>query len=153
MKLICIKEHSAHWGSILTIGSKYDSVITQNKYTIVTDNKKYWHYNSLIIESRHWIPKGYTQETLHEVIPGYLAYSEVMRKYTIEVNIPTLRVIGDDKQTYTFSLMTKQEILNKWNVEINKNDEIAFTTTVKMAEDYFLTESQIREIKLNELGI
>jgi hypothetical protein len=39
MKLICIKEHSAHWGSILTIGSKYDSVITQNKYTIVTDNK------------------------------------------------------------------------------------------------------------------
>jgi hypothetical protein len=40
MKLICIKEHSAHWGSILTIGSKYDSVITQNKYTIVTDNKK-----------------------------------------------------------------------------------------------------------------
>jgi hypothetical protein len=56
MKLICIKEQHTQ-GSILTIGSKYDSVITQNKYTIVTDNKKYWHYNSLIIESRHWIPK------------------------------------------------------------------------------------------------
>jgi hypothetical protein len=53
-----------------------------------------------------------------------------MRKYT-EVNIPTLRVIGDDKQTYTFSLMTKQQVLNEWNVEVNENDEIAFTTTVK----------------------
>jgi hypothetical protein len=47
-----------------------------------------------------------------------------MRKYTIEVNIPTL-VIGDDKQTYTFSLMTKQQVLNEWNVEVNENDEIA----------------------------
>jgi hypothetical protein len=61
MKLICIKEHSAHWGKSI-IGSKYDSVITQNKYTIVTDKKKYWHYNSLIIESRHWIPKDINKD-------------------------------------------------------------------------------------------
>jgi hypothetical protein len=33
------------------------------------------------------------------------------------------------KQTYTFSLMTKQKVLNEWNVEVNENDEIAFTTT------------------------
>jgi hypothetical protein len=66
-----------------------------------------------------------------------------MRKYTIEVNIPTLRVIGDDKQTYTFSLMTKQ-ILNEWNVEVNENDEIAFTTTVKWQKTISLQKDQIR---------
>jgi hypothetical protein len=75
-----------------------------------------------------------------------------MRKYTIEVNIPTLRVIGDDKQTYTFSLMTNKQVLNEWNVEVNENDEIAFTTTVKWQKT-ISTESQIRENKLNEIGI
>jgi hypothetical protein len=154
MKLICIKENYAHWGGIFTVGSKYEGTIIEHYYyTIVTDNEKYWHHNSLSIESRHWISKGYTQETLHEVIPGYLIYSEVMRRYTIKVNIPTLRVTGDDKKIYTFSLMTKQEILNEWNVEVTKQDEIAFTTSVKMTEDYFITESQIRENKLNKLGI
>jgi hypothetical protein len=73
-----------------------------------------------------------------------------MRKYTIEVNIPTLRVIGDDKQTYTFSLMTKQQVLNEWNVEVNENDEIY--NNCKKGR-LFPTESQIRENKLNEIGI
>jgi hypothetical protein len=72
-----------------------------------------------------------------------------MRKYTIEVNIPTLRVIGDDKQTYTFSLMTKQQVLNEWNVEVNENDEIY--NNCKNGR-LFPTESQIRENK-NEIGI
>jgi hypothetical protein len=27
--------------------------------------------------------------------------------------------------------MTKQQVLNEWNVEVNENDEVAFTTTVK----------------------
>jgi hypothetical protein len=32
--------------------------------------------------------------------------------------------------------MTKQQVLNEWNVEVNENDEIAFTTTVKWQKTF-----------------
>jgi hypothetical protein len=153
MKLLCIKEESAYWGSILEIGKFYTGYTMIHTYSIVTNNEKYWHHNQLILSSREWIQKGYKQDTLHEVIPGYLQYREVMEKYTIKVEIPVITVICDDSHTNTYCSMTKEEILNKWNVELNKKGEIAFTTTVKMAEDYFLTVEQIRDNKLKDLGI
>jgi hypothetical protein len=153
MKLLCIKGEWAHWGDVLTIGKTYTGINNEHTYSIVTDNEKYWYYNSLFTSSTEWIRKGYTQETLHEVIPGYLQYNEVMSKYTIKVSIPVIAVICDDKQTNTYCSMTKEEILNKWNVELNNRGKIAFTTTVKLVEDYFLTTEQLRDNKLKELGI
>ncbi len=153
MKLLCIKGEWAHWGDVLTIGKLYTGYTMEHTYSIVTDNEKYWYYNSLFTSSVEWIRKGYTQETLHEVIPGYLQYREVMEKYTIKVVIPVTTVICDDSHTNTFCSMSKEEILNKWNVELNNRGEIAFTTTVKMVENYFLTVEQIRDNKLKDLGI
>ena len=153
MKLLCIKKIWAHWGDVLNIGKLYNGYSMEHTYSIVTDNEKYWYYNSLFTSSVEWIRKGYTQETLHEVIPGYLQYREVMEKYTIKVVIPVTTVICDDSHTNTFCSMSKEEILNKWNVELNNRGEIAFTTTVKMVENYFLTVEQIRDNKLKDLGI
>lgn len=153
MKLFCIKNDWAHWGDVLTVGKEYTGQTDIHSYSIVTDNEKYWYYMSLIGDSREWIGKGYKQETLHEVIPGYLQYKEIMEKYTIRVSIPIVKVLCDDKHINTYCTMTKEEILNKWNVELNKKGEIAFTTSVKMLEDYFLTTEQIRDNRLKDLGI
>ena len=153
MKLFCIKNEWSHWGDVLTVGKEYTGQTDIHSYSIVTDNEKYWYYMSLIGDSREWIGKGYKQETLHEVIPGYLQYKEIMEKYTIRVSIPIVKVLCDDKHINTYCTMTKEEILNKWNVELNKKGEIAFTTSVKMLEDYFLTTEQIRDNRLKDLGI
>lgn len=153
MKLLCIKNDWAHWGDVLTEGKEYTCQPDIHSYSIVTDNKNYWYYMSLIGDSREFIGKGYTQETLHEVIPGYLQYREIMNKYTIKVSIPIVNVLCDDKNINTYCSMTKQEILDKWKVELNKKGEIAFTITVRMLEDYFLTTEQIRDNRLKDLGI
>lgn len=153
MKLLCIKKQWAHWGDVLTVDKVYTGYTMEHTYSIVTDNEKYWQYLTLISTSIEWIRKGYRQETLHEVIPGYLQHHEIMEKYTIKVTIPVITVVCDDKQKNTFCLMSKEEILNKWNVELNNRGEIAFTTTVKMLEDYFLTVEQIRDNRLKNLGI
>lgn len=153
MKLLCIKGECNHWGDILTIGKSYTGINNEHTYSIITNNEKYWYYLTLVSNSREWIEKGYKQETLHEVIPGYLQYREIMEKYTIKVSVPVTNILCDDKHINTYCIITKEEILNKWNVELNNKGEIAFTTTIRMLEDYFLTMEQVRDNRLKELGI
>lgn len=154
MKATCINLKMAHWGDIFVPGKEYEYTIAEpKKVSIITDNEKYWYYTGLIAGSIDWIRKGYTQETLHKVIPGYLNHNEVMEKYTIKVELPFVNIKGDDNQIYTLCSMSKEEILSNHKVELNDKGGIAFNYTIYLIDEYFDYAQIRRDRKLKELGI
>jgi hypothetical protein len=110
MKLICKKGKIAHWGAILIEGQEYEGDIITKSTEIITDFDNYWKFTEKIATSRDWIRKGYTQETLHEVIPGYKTLSDVNSLYTKKVNIPFIRIKCSDYQHNDFCLLTDKEV-------------------------------------------
>lgn len=150
----CINEKWAHWGVIFDEGKEYNFEYIEDKnVSIITDYEKYYHYNSLIANSRDWIILGYKQENLHEVIPDYLEHSEIMKRYTIKVELPFIKVKGDDGNNYSLCTLTKEEILSLYDVAINKDGKIAFNYSTYLVEEYFDFKEISRDKKLKELGL
>lgn len=150
----CINGKWAHWGIIFDEEKEYNFEYIEDKdFSIITDYEKYYYYNGLIANSRYWIRKGYTQETLHEVIPDYIKHSEIMERYTTKVKLPFIKVKGDDGNNYALCTLTKEEILSLYDVAINKDGKIAFNYSTSLVEEYFDFKEITRDKKLKELGI
>lgn len=150
----CIKEKFAHWGIIFEEEKYYNfEYIDDKDVSIITDYEKYYYYNGLIANSRYWIRKGYTQETLHEVIPDYIKHSELKERYTCNVKLPFIKVKGDDGNNYALCTLTKEEILSLYDVAINKDGKIAFNYSTSLVDEYFDFKEITRDKKLKELGI
>ena len=78
MRLRCTHGMFAHWGNIFEEGKEYDVIeIVERKVGFITDYKKYFEKITLLARSRDWIREGYTQDNLHEVMPGYMRMEEV----------------------------------------------------------------------------
>ena len=155
MKLICIKQQTAHWGSIFTPGKEYEiKEIVIRSVNIITDYDNYWYYTSLIASSIDWVRKGYTQKNLHEVIPGYKTMSERDRLYTRKIDIPYAVFLTDegDGRTKSFCMLSKEE-LSSMGASKSKHNEIAFCYTEYLIDDYFDYKSIRRDKKLNDIGI
>lgn len=155
MKIVCINEKWAHWGTIFKKDKEYSATPVENKkVSIVTDCDKYYHFISIgaSLEVREWIRKGYTEDNLHEVVPGYLKYKEIGDRYTIKVELPFIRVIGDDKSINDFCTLTHQEISSRYNITLKKG-KVPFRYTTYLFEEYFEYKDVIRNNKINELGI
>jgi len=146
MKARCIKSKDAHWGSILTIGKWYDiqDKVRKSDITLITDNDNYFKYTGMISSSISWVRKGYTQETLKEVIPGYLTMKERDDRYTIGIEITFFCLTTDDGHTAAYCILSKKELLDKYG-------SCKFSTTVYFFEDYFETLEEVRDKKLNEI--
>ena len=154
MKIRCINEKWAHWGTIFEEGKEYNfEYIDDENVTIITDYKKYFHYISVSTGSIDWIRQGYTQEKLNEVIPDYLEHSEIMRRYTMKAKLPFIQVKGDDGNNYSLCILTKEEILSLYDVAINKLGNIAFNYSTYLVDEYFDFREISREKKLKELGL
>jgi hypothetical protein len=157
MELVCIKDMAAYWGSILTSGKSYK---VKNQYeksiTFITDYDMYWKYVSMIARSITWIRKGYTQETLHEVMPGYLIHSEVMRLYTKSVMAPHFDFATDDNSTESMCVLSDGELISM-GADIAKGGKrkgkASFSYTVHLLDDYFDYQGIRRDNKLNGLGL
>jgi murein DD-endopeptidase MepM/ murein hydrolase activator NlpD len=80
----------AHWGDILIPDMEYTGEIFFRDTEIITDYINYWKYSDLIIKGAEWHNKGYTENELHEVIPGYMKSSEIKRLYTKTIEMPFL---------------------------------------------------------------
>lgn len=155
MKIVCINEKWAHWGIIFKKDKEYSTIPVENKkVSIITDCDKYDHFISIgaSLEVREWIRKGYTEDNLHEVVPGYIKYKEIGDRYTIKVELPFIRVIGDDTSIYHFCALTHQEISSRYNITLKKG-KVPFRYTTYLLEEYFEYKDVIRNNKLNELGI
>jgi len=137
MKLLCNKGMSAHWGTIFEEGKEYDVIeIYERKVGFITDYKKYFEKISLLARSRDWISKGYTQDNLHEVMPGYMKMEEVNRLYVKEV------IKGDDDQTNSFCLTSYEEFYKMGAVvsEARNNNlrgKPAFQYSVRVIDENF----------------
>lgn len=154
MRIRCINEKCAHWGTIFEEGKEYNfEYIDDKNVTIITDYKKYFHYISVSTGSIDWIRQGYTQEKLNEVIPDYLEHSEIMRRYTMKAKLPFIQVKGDDGNNYSLCTLTKEEILSLYDVAINKLGNIAFNYSTYLVDEYFDFREISREKKLKELGL
>lgn len=153
MMIRCTNEKWAHWGTIFEKDKEYNFEYTESKKVRIINNyEKYWYYNGLIAGSRDWIRKGYTQETLHEVIPGYLKHNELQELYTIEVDLPFINVKGDDNANYRLITLTKEEIVSQFNITLNE-DKVPFCYSYYLVEEYFDFAQIRRDNKLKELGI
>lgn len=158
MKLLCHTSYTAHWGSILTKDKLYDVIsIEDNETEVVTDYKLY--YDALlkaanITEVRKWIDKGYTQETLHEVIPGYLTISEIKKLYTKKLILPFIVVKTDEDNSMKFCIPSKEELLNMGCVLSEGQahyGKIAFGYSIHMIDEYFNYSDIRRDNKLNNI--
>jgi len=98
----------------------------------------------MISSSISWVRKGYTQETLKEVIPGYLTMKERDDRYTIGIEITFFCLTTDDGHTAAYCILSKKELLDKYG-------SCKFSTTVYFFEDYFETLEEVRDKKLNEI--
>lgn len=156
MKLRCIKPMSAYWGDILIVDKEYKvNEIKMVPTEFITDHDNYWKYLTKISSSMEWIRKGYKQETLGEVIPGYLTLSEVNKRYTKKVDMPFAIIECSDNQKKRFCLLSDKEVYALGaDVNNNRNEERpAFSYTVYMVDDYFDYVKTRRDNILNKLGI
>jgi hypothetical protein len=146
LELICTNMMMAHWGEILIPGREYIGEIKFVPTEIITDYDNYWYYNDLVANSIVWLRKGYTPETLHEVMPGYKTIKEFHELYTKRIDMPFVSVKCSDSQTNTFCLLSDSEIFSLGS-DIGKGGrnegKPCFSYSVNMVDDYF-NYSQIR---------
>ena len=153
MKIRCINEKWAHWGTIFEEGKEYNFEYIEDKMVIIiTDYEKYYHYISISASAIDWIRKGY-KKNFNDVIPDYLEHDEIIKRYTIKVKLPFIQVKGDDGNSYSMCTLTKEEILSLYDVAINKHGKIAFNYTNYLVEEYFDFKEISRDKKLKELGL
>ena len=155
IKLVCKKAKGAHWGFILEEGKEYEGRIITKSTEIITDFDNYWKYTEKVASSRNWIKKGYTQETLHEVIPGYKTLSDVNSLYTKRINMPFIHILCSDNMYNDYCLLTDEELYALGadiNKEGNKKGKPAFSYAVHRVDEYFDYTPIRRDNILNQLG-
>ena len=159
MRLRCTNGMFAHWGTIFEEGNEYDVIeIVERNVVFITDYKEYWEKISLISGSLTWLRKGYTQDNLHEVIPGYMTAKEVKKLYTKEVMLPHALIKGDDGQTNSFCLTSYEEFY-KMGAAVSeaRNDNLrgkpAFEFSVRVIDENFDYVQTRRDKRLSEIGI
>jgi hypothetical protein len=155
IKLVCKKAKGAHWGFILEEGKEYEGRIITKSTEIITDVDKYWKYTEKVASSRDWIKKGYTQETLHEVIPEYKTLSEINDLYTKRINMPFIHILCSDNMYNDYCLLTDEELYALGadiNKDGNKKGEPAFSYTVHRVDEYFDYTPIRRDNILSQLG-
>jgi hypothetical protein len=156
MKLLCIEPRAAHWGRILTKGKWYDADICEKEVEIITNYDEWYKQIGLGSQSITWIRKGYTQENLHEVLPGYMTLSEINRLYTKRIMMPHIVVRTDDNNTMSLVTLSIQEILDL-GADVSKapnrkkNGRPAFGYSVYLVDDFFDYLPTRRDNRLNEL--
>ena len=140
LRLICNQPMVAHWGDILIVGQEYTGDITYVNTEIITDYENYCKYISMISSSLEWLRKGYTQENMHEVMPGYKNHKEVNGLYTKRIDMPFIRVKCSDGQTNQFCLLSDAELFTLGS-DIGKGGRSegkpCFSYTVHQVDDYF----------------
>lgn len=157
MQLRCIEPITAHWGPILIPDEIYDVIEIKDVSTrIITDHDNYLKYTDLIIRSMEWLKKGYTPETLPEVMPDYITFEEVNKRFTKRVDIPFAFIRCSDNKINNFCLLSDKEVFDL-GADIHKSGNYegrpTFNYTVYMIDDYFDYLQTRRDIKLNKLGI
>lgn len=159
MKLLCTKGIHAHWGSIFEEGKRYDVVeISERKVGLIADYESYWEKTSLIAQSIVWLRRGYTEENMHEAMPGYISTAKVKERYVKEASIPHATIRGEKGQTQTFCIATDEELYRLGaDVSAARNESMtgrpATEYTVSMIGDHFEWPEYERERKLKELGL
>jgi hypothetical protein len=150
-KIRCTKTLSYYWGEIFVEGEEYEvPEIHIQKTRLTTNYDEYFKYTSLVAGSIDFIRDGYTQETLPQVIPGYLRLDQIRDLYTTSIDLPmiTLRSRGSNKDAVSFCLLTQYEIKKKYGI-----DKIHFDVSIYFIDEYFDYTIVRRDKKLNSLGI
>lgn len=150
-KIRCTKTLSYYWGDIFVEGEEYELPdIHIQKARLTTNYDEYFKYTSLVAGAVDWIRKGYTQETLPEVIPGYLRRDEIRDLYTTSIDLPMiyLRSKGSQNDVVSFCLLSENEIVKRYGV-----DRVHFDSSITFIDEYFDYKSIRLNNKLNSLGI
>ncbi len=147
MKLRCIRSRSNTSFQdeyCIAVGKWYHTTqCYKHNVDVIIDYEK-WHEATVKVAGAiDWIRRGYTQDNLHEVIPGYLGRQEIKKRYCKTVELDYYSVRCNDGEINTFIGNSKAEFINKYG------DKALVTLT--FLEDYFETEEQIRDNKLNNL--
>lgn len=119
-------------------------------FIIDMDSTNYYYRVTVTVKRFHKIGK-FTNTSYIIVNENELKQFERDR-YTIKVELPFIRVIGDDKSIYYFCTLTHQEISFRYNITLKKG-KVPFRYTTYLFEEYFEYKDVIRNNKLNELGI
>lgn len=144
----------AHWGEILIPGNQYVGEVYFKETQIITDYDNYWKYLTMISSSIEWLRKGYTQENMHEVMPGYKTNREIDSLYTKKVEMPYVKVKCSDGGTNSFCLLTHEELYKLGAAKGkggNSLDKPCFCYTVFLADEYFDYTAIRRDNVLNKI--
>lgn len=150
MKLRCIKDRTYHWGLVFTSNNFYEVVSSKMKeISIITDYDKYWYYTELQSEALPFIRKGYKQDNLHEVIPGYISIEEKEKLFSKKIMVKFLQIVGEDGSKEYFCELSKEQLLQLGADQ--RNNKITFEYTNHLVDDYFDYREIKRDITINKI--
>lgn len=158
MQLKCKKSITYHWASQFVEGKDY--LVTElesqsHKISLITDYHNYYNDCKLVASSGKYLQQGEkNKDELENLIPGYNQALENFKsqKYERKINLPCFEIQNEEGKWTTFCSLTHKEISEIYGVEL-VNDEVSFTTTIYMADEYFDMTQYNREKKLGSLGI
>lgn len=158
-ELLCIKSIVYHWGTIFECGKYYKIVRIFEKDTrVITNNDKYWECTRVTSRTLKYFQQGYTEDNIHEVMPGYIKISERDRLYTKYIPATYFEFKSESGASYQFCALTDDELYalgadKNRDPNHNSYNRHYFTYSIYMLDEYFETKQFIRENKLKDLGI
>jgi hypothetical protein len=156
--LRCKKSISYHWGVQFEVGKIYQiSNYFDQDVDVITYHDMYWEMNRIIsLSGQYLIKKGIKDPLeIEKNLPGYIEALSCFenRKFTKKINLPFVSVYSESKSLHTFCSLNDKAISEKYNIDLKPNGEIPFVNTVATLYKNFDYISEIRNNKLNDLGI
>lgn len=155
--LRCKKSIVYHWGVQFEEGKIYQiSDSFEMEVEVVTEYDNYWEMTKIISKSGKFLRSGVVDSLdIDKQLPGYAEAlnSSKTKKYTKEIKLPFVSIKSEDDSLHTFCSLTDKEISEKYNIYLNPDGEIPFTTTVGTISKNFDYISDIRNKQLEDLGI
>lgn len=171
MRLKCIKPFFYWWGTVFHPGKFYDGELKLSRKNLIVDSEQYFFYLRKIASSEavDLARDGWSQDKIKGVIPDYLTLTEIKDRFTITLDFPFVSVVGDDGTIDEFCLLnltSMDDFLTRRMVSFSDSDrekvkryidrsvsELKFDVTVNMLDEWFVDVEEIRDRKLQDLGI
>jgi len=140
-----------HWGVEFEEGKIYQiSDFFEQQVEVITEYDTYYQMRkSLEIV----LAKDQVSLTDPRVVDFFDQVESLRRKFSKKITLPFVSIYSENKSLHTFCTLNDKDISEKYNIVLKPNGEIPFVNTATTLYKNFDYISDIRNNKLNDLGI
>lgn len=135
-----------HWGVEFEEGKIYQiSDFFEQQVEVITEYDTY--YQMITLRASSSLGYGGSYDVFLDHIES------LHRKFSKKITLPFVSIYSENKSLHTFCTLNDKDISEKYNIVLKPNGEIPFANTVTTLYKNFDYISDIRNNKLNDLGI